>query len=70
MSYWSDGKFRKTKLELDSNKRDFELRPRRRALARAFLRRGRQPEVSFFTFNLPSHNHIHVAKNLFSIKGG
>ena len=23
---------------------------------------------AIFTFNLPSHNHIHIAKNLFSIK--
>ena len=34
-------------------------------LSTRVLSRGRQPEKSFFFFDLPSYNYIHVAKYLF-----
>ena len=39
------------------------------AKARAFLRRGQQPEVSYFHFQLTSDNHtIDIAKYLVSFR--
>ena len=46
----------------------FSLRGRRRYKHARFLAADGNRKWAIFYFNVPSHNHIHIAKYLFSIR--